>query len=80
VDALVVNEMAPADGMPPLTVGADATITVAVSGDGDPVVVSDGGDEHRLAPPTEVTVAVADPPVRVAGPPTDFFRALDKLT
>ncbi|MEZ3144244.1 NAD(+)/NADH kinase [Halobaculum sp. MBLA0143] len=81
VDALVVNEMAPTDGMPPLAVGADATVTVEVSAtDETPVVVSDGGDEHRLNPPTAVTVAVADPPVRIAGPPTDFFRALDKLT
>ncbi|ERH13622.1 MAG: putative sugar kinase [halophilic archaeon J07HB67] len=79
LDALVVNEMAAADGMPPLAVGADATVTVTVDA-GEAVVVSDGRDERHLDTPTTVTVAATEPPVRVAGPTTDFFGALDKLT
>jgi NAD+ kinase len=79
LDALVVNEMASTDGMPPLTVGADATVTVRVD-TGEAVVVSDGRDERHLDTPTEVTVAATEPPVRIAGPTGNFFGALDKLT
>ena len=79
VDELVVNEMAPTDGMPPLTVDADATVSVTVDS-GEAVVVSDGRDERHLDTPAEVRVATAEPPVRIAGPTTDFFGALDKLT
>ncbi len=81
VDALVVNEMAPADGMPPLVVDGDSTVTVRVTNPNDEtaVVVSDGRDTHHLDTPAEVRVDTTNPPVRMAGPTADFFEALGKL-
>jgi NAD+ kinase len=79
VDALVVNEMCAGEGMPPLLVGLDREVTVAVSGADSAVVVGDGRVLRELDPPTAVHVARADSPMRVAGPTADFFEALDKL-
>jgi NAD+ kinase len=79
VDALVVNEMCARDGMPPLVVGPDSTVSVTVSGADRAVVVGDGRVLQELAPPAEVSVGRADSPVRVAGPTSDFFEALGKL-
>jgi NAD+ kinase len=79
VDALVVNEMAPDDGMPPLAVDPDATVTVELTAPERAVVVSDGRETHEVEPPVEIEVATADAPVRIAGPTADFFRALGKL-
>ena len=80
VDGLVVNEMAAADGMPPLVVDTDAVITVAVRDTDETVVVSDGRNSATLDAPTEVTVERTTPPVRIAGPPSNFFKALEKLS
>jgi NAD+ kinase len=79
VDALVVNEMCASEGMPPLVVGPDSEVTVRVSGTDRAVVVGDGRVLRELDPPTEVRVARAGSPVRVAGPTSDFFEALGKL-
>jgi len=79
VDGLVVNEMCASGGMPPLVVGLDSEVTVHVSGTERAVVVGDGRVLRELDPPTEVRVARADSPIRVAGPPSDFFEALGKL-
>ncbi|MDZ5809804.1 NAD(+)/NADH kinase [Halorubrum sp. AD140] len=79
VSALVVNEMVAAEGMPPLVVDDDMTVTVAVEGAEEVVVVSDGRNATTLQAPVEVTVERTTPPVRIAGPPTDFFEALGKL-
>ncbi|GAB3326892.1 NAD(+)/NADH kinase [Haloplanus rallus] len=79
VDAIVVNEMCASDGMPPLVVGPDSTVSVTVSGADRAVVVGDGRVLQELAPPAEVSVARADSPMRVAGPAADFFEALGKL-
>lgn len=79
VDALVVNTMAAREGMPPLLVPGDATVTVAVSDAPRAVVASDGRVTHEVTPPAEVAVSTVDPPVRLAGPRADFFRALGKL-
>jgi NAD+ kinase len=43
------------------------------------VVVADGRRSHEITPPTALTVARAAEPLRVAGPPLDFFAALGKL-
>lgn len=80
VRGLVVNEMAAADGMPPLVVGLDATVTVAVENDDGVVVVSDGRNATPLDGPIEVTVQRTTPPMRIAGPPANFFEALEKLS
>jgi NAD+ kinase len=82
VDGLVVNGMAPREGMRPLVVAGDAEVRVEVTaagGDGSAVVVSDGRSTERVTPPATVTVTTTDPPVRLAGPRPDFFQALKKL-
>lgn len=80
VGGLVVNEMVAEAGMPPLVVDADATVTVAVEGVDEIVVASDGRNTTTLSAPTEVTVERTTPPMRIAGPPSDFFEALGKLS
>jgi len=80
VNGLIVNEMAAADGMPPLVVDADATVTVAVEGVEEVVVASDGRNTATLSAPVEVTVERTSPPMRIAGPPSNFFEALGKLS
>ncbi|MFC4357475.1 NAD(+)/NADH kinase [Halobium salinum] len=79
VDSLVVNEMCAGDGMPPLVAAPDATVTVRITGGDEAVVVSDGRSKQVVEPPTEVQIGRTEPPVRLAGPASDFFRALDKL-
>jgi NAD+ kinase len=79
VGSLVVSEMAPADGMPPLVAPPDASVTVRIGEGTGGVVVSDGRTRRAVDPPTEVRVARTDPPVRLAGPASDFFEALGKL-
>ncbi|ELZ54095.1 MULTISPECIES: NAD(+)/NADH kinase [Halorubrum] len=80
VDGIVVNEMVAEEGMPPLVVDTDATVTVSISGEAGATVVSDGRDTASLDGPVEVTVERTAPPIRVAGPPSDFFEALGKLS
>ena len=80
VSGLVVNEMAAESGMPPLVVDVDAEVTVSVEGVDEAVVVSDGRNATTLAAPVEVTIERTTPPMRIAGPPSDFFEALGKLS
>ena len=80
VSGLVVNEMVAEEGMPPLVVDADATVTVTVDGVDEAVVASDGRTVTTLPAPIEVTVERTTPPMRIAGPPSDFFEALGKLS
>jgi NAD+ kinase len=79
VAGLVVTQMSARAGMPPLVVAEDSEVTVTVSGADSAVVVSDGRSVQAVTPPTDVTVATTDPPVRFAGPRPDFFEALGKL-
>lgn len=78
VSGMILNEMCATDGMPPLVVGPDATITVRADGP-EVVAVSDGRIHRALDPPVSITVSTAAPPVRIAGPEIDFFAALGKL-
>jgi NAD+ kinase len=78
-DTLVVNQMAAADAMPPLVVDRDAEITLAVSGAETAYAISDGRNRRELEPPATVDVSVADEPVTLAGPQSNFFEALEKL-
>ena len=80
IGALIVNEMCSADGMPPLVVGGDCEVTVAVDDADHAVVVSDGRRPHEIETPTEIIVSRAKTPVRLVGPVADFFTALDKLS
>ncbi len=79
VGALVVTEMCAADPMPPLAVPLDADLTVRVDDAPAAVIVGDGRTTRELEVPAQVSLGVADEPVRVAGPPLDFFAALGKL-
>ena len=79
VGALLVTEMCAADPMPPLAVPLDAEVTVRVDDAPSAVVVVDGRTTRELEVPAQVSLGVADEPVRVAGPPLDFFAALGKL-
>ncbi|MFU8867763.1 NAD(+)/NADH kinase [Natronococcus sp.] len=78
-DTLIINQMAATDAMPPLVVDRDAEITLAVSGAETAYAISDGRSRRELEPPATVDVSVADDPVTLAGPRTDFFEALEKL-
>jgi NAD+ kinase len=79
VGALLVTEMCAADPMPSLAVPLGADLTVRVDDAPAAVVVGDGRTTRELEPPAQVSLGVADDPVRVAGPPLDFFAALGKL-
>ncbi len=79
VHGFVVNEMSGTDSMPPLAVGTDATITVTVENADGGHVVSDGRVRQSVQPPAKVTLERASDPVRISGPPLDFFAALGKL-
>ncbi|MFB6252774.1 MAG: NAD(+)/NADH kinase [Halobellus sp.] len=79
VSGLIVTEMADVTGRPPLVVDRNVTVTVTVEDVEEAVVVVDGRVRESVAPPVDVTVSVADDPVRMAGPASDFFEALGKL-
>ena len=80
VSGLIINEMAAADGMPPVVVDTDVTVTVTVEHADETVAVSDGRSSAALDAPIEVTVERTTPPMRIAGPPSNFFEALGKLS
>jgi len=79
VDALVVTEMCAADGMPPLVTDDGSEVTVRIEDAEIGYAISDGRTQRELSPPATVRVTTAETPVRIAGPPVDFFQALDKL-
>lgn len=79
VDGIVVTEMCPEGGMPPLVVDGDSEITVRLSDAETGYVISDGRVSRQLSPPLDVSVTKTAPPVRIAGPEVDFFEALEKL-
>jgi NAD+ kinase len=75
----VVTEMCATDGMPPLVAARDQPVTVHVTDADSAHVISDGRETRTLDPPATVEIGTADDPVRVAGPPVNFFEALGKL-
>ncbi|WP_232686396.1 NAD(+)/NADH kinase [Halobacterium zhouii] len=79
VRGLVVTGMCAAEAMPSLVVPHDSEVTVRADGADHAVVSSDGSNEERVDLPTTVTLRTAEEPARVAGPDSDFFRALSKL-
>lgn len=78
-EAVVLNEMCAETGMPPLAVGLDSEITVRLTGAPEAHVIVDGRVTQSPEPPTTVTIRIADTPIRLAGPDTEFFEALNKL-
>ena len=79
VEGLLVTEMCAEEEMPSLVVDTDATVTVRVDDAETAVAVSDGRMRETVAPPAEIHIERAATPVRIAGPPLDFFTALGKL-
>ena len=79
VEGIVVTGMSAVEGMPPLVVAPDATVSVTLTDAERAVVVSDGREPRTVDVPTEVVVERATPPMRLAGPSVDFFEALNKL-
>jgi NAD+ kinase len=79
VATLVVTEMCAEGPMPSLAAPLDADIVVRVEEADHAFVVADGRTRQRVDPPTNVRLRRADDPVRIAGPPLEFFTALGKL-
>lgn len=79
VDALLVTAMSPRSPTPPLAVGEDSEIEVRAEGAPSAVVASDGAARTEVETPIDVRVSVHPEPARIAGPPSEFFRALEKL-
>ncbi len=79
VAAFLVTEMCARDPMPSLAVPTDAEVTVRVEAADHAVVAADGRTLERIEPPTNVRLNRAEEPVRIAGPPLEFFAALGKL-
>ena len=79
VGGLIVNEMAPVEPMPPLVVEEVVEVTVRASGADRVAVVTDGSERRWLDPPATVSVGVHEEPGLIAGPRTNYFRALEKL-
>ncbi|WP_411715994.1 NAD(+)/NADH kinase [Natronomonas sp.] len=79
VPAFVITEMCAEGPMPSLAVPTTADITVRVEEADHAFVVADGRTRERIDPPTNVELYQADQPVRIAGPPLEFFTALGKL-
>ena len=79
VSSLVLTEMCADDSMPSLAVDVDSTVTVRLNDAETGHVVSDGRARQELSVPTRVTLERAGQPVRIAGPPLDFFAALGKI-
>ncbi|WP_435197104.1 NAD(+)/NADH kinase [Natronomonas sp. EA1] len=79
VGGFVVTEMCADGPMPSLVVSPESTVTVQIDGADLAYAVADGRTREELSPPTQVEIRRAPEPVRVAGPPLDFFTALGKL-
>jgi NAD+ kinase len=78
-DIAVVTGMCPAEPMPPLAVDLGSEVTVRVDGAEAGHVLTDGANDHELDLPATVTIERAAEPAQVAGPPVEFFQALNKL-
>lgn len=79
VESLIVNLMCGDGGMPPLIMSNDAELNLEIQGRGTTYVIADSRDRHRVRPPLTVRITRESTPVRIAGPPVEFFGALDKL-
>lgn len=78
VDALVVTELCAMAAMPSLVVTEHQEVTVRASGAEEAIVSSDG-ERVTVETPAWISVSIDDEPGRIAGPQSDFFRALEKL-
>lgn len=79
VPGWVITGMCLDESQPPLVVDTEKTVTVCVEADGGATAVGDGRLKRPIDPPAEVRLRRADESVYIAGPPLDFFAALEKL-
>ena len=79
VAGLIINGMCGSNPMPPLVVPLEATIEVTVAAGDGGMIISDGRTREPFSVPGSVTVEEAPEPVHIAGPPVEFFAALQKL-
>ena len=79
VEAFVATEMCANEPMRPLVFHAGASATIRVDDAESAVVVTDGSSPHEIEPPASIRIERANDPVRLAGPPLEFFDALGKL-
>ena len=78
--SFVVTEMCPSEPMPSLAVPTAGELTIRVDHDDHALAIADGRADVRIDPPATVTLRPAEIPVRIAGPPLEFFAALGKLS
>ena len=78
VRGFVLTDMNAEAAMPPLVIDPDDSVTVRATG-ADRVALSSDGNTQWVDAPAEIQIGQADAPGRIAGPPSDFFRALDKI-
>ena len=78
VEGFVLTAMNAEAPMPSLVVEPTQAVTVRGSG-ADRLAVSSDGNTRWVDAPAEVAIGLADDPARIAGPPSDFFRALAKI-
>jgi NAD+ kinase len=78
VRGFVITDMNAEAAMPPLVIDPEDVVTLQATG-ADRVAVSSDGNTRWLDAPTEIQIGQADEPCRIAGPPSDFFRALNKI-
>lgn len=79
VSALLITPMCAKFGMPPVVISGDAVISVRMANAPKGHVIADGRTREEVPLPASVTLRRAPYPIRIAGPPLDFFNALDKL-
>ena len=76
---LTITAMCSREGVTPLIVDDESSVSLTVTGCEEAVAIADGRTTEPLSPPATVDVELADEPVTVVGPPVDFFEALEKL-
>jgi NAD+ kinase len=79
VSGMVVTPMCAQSSPPPLVLDPEGSVTVRVEGVETASVVGDGSERERIDAPAEVEIDLGPPPARIAGPPSEFFQALEKI-
>lgn len=79
VPAMICTLMAAEEPMPPLVCPRDATIECTIEGVDRGVAIADGRVDLPVEPPETLRITTAANPLEIAGPPVEFFEALEKL-
>lgn len=78
VSGLVITELCASEPMPSLVVDPSQSISVRAT-DAEYAVVTSDGERDQIETPAHVSISRAAEPGRIAGPRSDFFRALEKI-